>query len=320
MIHQFEKPEFKIAHDSEDNKVGNFMIEPLEKGFGLTLGNALRRVLLSAIPGASVYAIEVNGALHEFTALDGVKEDVTMIILNLKKLIVKISTLDEESRKASLKVHGPCTVYARDLELPSDMEIVNGDLEIAHVSEGGELDLTIYCRNGRGYVTCDENRRLYEIASHVGLIATDSNYSPIVKVNYVVSSSRVGHDSGYDKLILDVTTDGSITPSDAVAAAAQMLIVYFNKFAELDEVVKNLEAFKEKSPEPVNKFADMDINELELSVRSYNALKRQGYTKVLQLTQISEDEMMRFRNLGKKSLKEIEDKLTELGLSFKKSI
>jgi DNA-directed RNA polymerase subunit alpha len=319
MIHPFEKPEFKIAKESEDQTSGHFVIEPLERGFGLTLGNALRRVLLSAIPGASVYAVKIEGALHEFTALEGVNEDVTMIILNLKKLILQIDGNDENSRELTLDCYGPCTVYAKDIQLPSDVSVINGDLEIAHLAEGGHLKMSIFACNGRGYVTCDENRVIKSTNSTVGLIATDSNYSPIVKVNYVVEPTRVGHDSRYDKLSLDVVTNGSVSPSDVIATAAEMLIVYFEKFTVLNDVVKNLDAFKEKIQEPQNKYADMDINELELSVRSFNALKRQGYTKVYQLTQISEDEMMKFRNLGKKSLKEIEDRLAELGLSFKKS-
>lgn len=320
MIHPFEKPNFTIAKESEDATTGRFAIEPLERGFGLTIGNALRRVLLSAIPGASVYAIKIDGALHEFSALEGVIEDTTMIILNLKKLILEIDGDDEDSRELTLDCFGPCTVYAKDIQLPSDVNVINGDLEIAHLAEGGHLHMSIFACNGRGYVTCDENRVLKEISSnHSGLIATDSNYSPIVKVNYNVDSTRVGHDSRYDKLILDVTTNGSVSPSEVIATASEMLIVYFEKFTNLCEIVKNYDAFKEKSVEPQNKYADMDITELELSVRSFNALKRQGYTKVYQLTQISEEEMMKFRNLGKKSLKEIEDRLAELGLSFKKS-
>jgi DNA-directed RNA polymerase subunit alpha len=320
MIHPFEKPSFPIAKESEDATFGRFVIEPLERGFGLTIGNALRRVLLSAIPGASVYAVKIDGALHEFTALDGVSEDVTMIILNLKKLILEIDANDEDSRELTVECHGPCTVYAKDIQLPSDVKVINGDLEIAHLAEGGHLKMSLYACNGRGYVTCDENRVIKDISSnHSGLIATDSNYSPIVKVNYSVDATRVGHDSRYDKLTLEVTTNGSIAPSSVIAMAAEMLIVYFSKFIDLNETVKNLDAFKEKEVEPQNKYADMDICELELSVRSGNALKRQGYTKVYQLTQISEEEMMKFRNLGKKSLKEIEDRLSELGLSFKKS-
>lgn len=320
MIHPFEKPKFQIAKENETKTHGDFVIEPLEKGFGLTLGNAFRRVLLSALPGASVYACKIEGALHEFSALEGVVEDVTTIILNLKRLILKIDDNFEETKKIEVSMHGPCVISAGDLVLPHDVTVVNSDLVIANLSEGGELNMTIYCRNGRGYVTCDENRLLSNTSSTVGLIATDSNYSPILKVNYEVEPTRVEHDSNYDKLLLSVTTDGSMAPSEAIALSAKMLISHLELFTNLEETVNNLDAFKEEKIEPQNQFNNMSIEELDLSVRSYNCLKRQGFQTVHDLTQITEDEMMKFRNLGKKSLKEIEDKMAELGLNFRKEM
>lgn len=320
MIHKFEKPAFSVTED-ETHTSGTFIVEPLEKGFGLTLGNALRRVLLSAIPGASVFAVRIEGASHEFCALDGVVEDVTQIILNLKELILEIDGNDEETREITVDAHGPCTVYARDLIIPSDVEVINGDLPIATLTEDGNLKMTIYACNGRGYVTCDENRTLKNVDTKPGVIATDSNYSPIVRVNYSVDSARVGHDSRYDKLTLYVTTKGSIKPSEAVETAAGMLIGHFEKFTEVGDLVnkKELNLFKEKVTEEVNKNADIDLIDLPLSMRSYNALKRHGYTKVGQLTELTEEDLMAFRNLGKKSLKEIEDNLNKLGLGFKKT-
>lgn len=319
LIHAFEKPEFVIAKEDETKTFGEFEIKPLEKGFGLTVGNALRRVLLSALPGASVYAMKIDGVQHEFSAIPGIYEDVTTIILNLKQLILRIDDETEEEKHLEINVKGPCTVYAKDIVVPADVTIINGDLELAHIEEGGRLSMDILVRNGRGYVTCDENKQIAETALVAGLIATDSNYSPIVKVNYEVEPTRVGHDSRFDCLKLEVTTDGSVTPSEAVAMAAEMLIVHFEKFIGLNELVANIDAFKDKEAEPVDKFTNMSIEDLDLSVRSYNCLKRQGIQTVIELSQRSEDEMMKLRNLGKKSLKEIEDKLFALGLSFKKS-
>lgn len=319
LIHAFEKPEFSIAKEDDSKTFGEFEIKPLEKGFGLTIGNALRRVLLSALPGASVYAINIEGALHEFSAISGIYEDVTTIILNLKQLILKIDDDSEESKRLEIELNGPCTVCAKDIIVPHDVTVINGDLEIAHLEEGGHLHMSIFARNGRGYVTCDENKQISSTDKTVGLIATDSNYSPIVKVNYEVEPTRVGHDSRFDLLKLEVTTDGSITPSEAVAMGAQMLIIHFEKFIDLNEIVSSIDAFKDKEAEPVDKFTNMSIEDLDLSVRSYNCLKRQGIQTVIELSQKSEDEMMKLRNLGKKSLKEIEDKLAANGLSFKKS-
>ena len=320
IVHPFEKPNFKVARQNETKTYGEFVLEPLERGFGLTLGNAFRRTLLSSLPGASVYSVSIDGVLHEFSTIKGVEEDVTMIILNLKDLILKIDDETESTKRLEVEVFGPCTVYAKDLIAPADVEIVNPDLEIAHLVEGGHLKMTVYARNGRGYVTCDENKTLVNSASIYGLIATDSNYSPIVKVNYEVEPTRIGHDSRYDSLKLEVETDGSVTPAAAVSMAANILISHFEKFLDLDTVISKIAAdiFKEEEIATIDKFTNMTIDDLDLSVRSFNCLKRQGFQTVQELTQISEEEMMKFRNLGKKSLKEIEDKLAELGLSFKK--
>lgn len=333
IVHPFEKPVFKIARENDSKTFGEFVIEPLEYGFALTIGNALRRVLLSSLPGASVYGVtlayhnpedakdDFRPVLHEFTAMPGIEEDVTMIILNLKDLILKIDGNDDTTKKLELEAHGPCTVYAKDIQAPSDVDIINGDLEIAHIAEGGVLKMTIYAQNGRGYVTCDENKILHRdsVVSSVGFIATDSNYSPVTKANYKDEKTRVGHDSRYDKLKLEVTTNGSMSPADAVSLASRILISHFEKFIDLSETVANFETFKDEEVQAADKLQNIKIEELDLTVRSYNCLKRQGYQTVQELTNISEDEIMKFRNLGKKSLKEIEDKLAELGLSFKKS-
>ena len=314
-MRKFEKPDFKVAEYDLKNDFGRFVIEPLERGFGITLGNALRRVLLSSLPGASVYAVKIEGARHEFSALDGIEEDVTTIILNLKDLVLKIHSEDETvAKKIVVDAKGPCTVLAGDLELPEDVEVINPELEIAHVAEGGELQMTIYARNGRGYVTAEGNKTSTQ---HIGTIPTDSNYSPITKVSYTIEPTRVGHDSRYDCLILEIETNGSMLPQDALALAAKILVEHFSLFEEVSEIAKNVDVIAEKVEEENNKYEDMTIEELDLSVRSYNCLKRAGIQTVLELTQKSEEDMMKVRNLGKKSLKEVKEKLMAFGLSFR---
>ena len=321
IVHPFEKPTFKVAKQNENNTYGEFLLEPLERGFGLTLGNAFRRTLLSSLPGASVYAIKIDGVLHEFSTIPGVEEDVTMIILNLKDLILKIDDETDATKRLELDVYGPCTVRASDLILPADVDVVNPDLEIAHLVEGAHLSMVIYARNGRGYVTCDENKEIIDSKRTNGLIATDSSYSPIVKVNYIVEGARVGHDSRFDSLKLEVETNGSITPSAAIAMASNILISHFEKFLDLDAEMARIAAdiFKEEDIKVTEKFVDQAIEDLDLSIRSTNCLKRQGIDTLQALTQVTEEEMTKFRNLGKKSLKEIQDKLAQLGLSLKKS-
>ncbi len=311
---KFEKPEFKIAVYDTTSNSGNFVIEPLERGFGLTLGNALRRVLLSSLPGASVYAIEVEGARHEFSSLDGVEEDVTSIILNLKDLVLKIDDSTEASYKLMVDVKGEKVVTASDIQCPTGVQIINPDLELAHVGPDGHLVMTIYCRNGRGYVTAEGNKtRKFPI----GMIPTDSNYSPVTQVAYTVNPTRIGHNSNYDSLVIDVKTNGSMLPQEAISLAAKILVSHFELFVDLTEIAKSTDVLKETVEEPKNKAQDMTIEELDLSVRSYNCLKRASIQNVMELTQKTEEDMMKVKNLGKKSLKEVKEKLAAFGLGFR---
>lgn len=316
----FEPVTVKLEAEDEAEHYAKFVVTPLERGFGITVGNALRRVLLSALPGASVCAVEIddngNRVRHEFTALEGVEEDVTAIILNLKDLILKIDDDSSELKKVTVDFKGPGVLKAGDLELPALVSVINPELEIAHLNEKGHLEMTIYCANGRGYVTSEGNKIERHIDT-VGVISTDSNYSPVTKVAYTVDPTRVGHDSKFDKLTLEVTTNGSIKPEEAVALASQLLIAHFEKFISLESGVTALRLVKEETKTEENKYTTMLIEELDLSVRSNNCLKRAGITTVLELTQKSEDEMMKVRNLGKKSLKEVKEKLAKFGLHFR---
>lgn len=311
---KFEKPEFKIAVYDATSNTGKFVIEPLERGFGLTLGNALRRVLLSSLPGASVYAIEVEGARHEFSSLDGIEEDVTSIILNLKDLVLKIDDETEASYKLMVDVKGECDVTAGDIECPTGVEVVNKDLVLAHVGSNGHLVMTIYCRNGRGYVTAEGNKTR---SFPIGMIPTDSNYSPVTQVSYNVDPTRIGHNSNYDSLTIEVKTNGSMLPQEAVSLAAKILVSHFELFVDLTEIAQSTEVLKETVEEPKNKAQDMTIEELDLSVRSYNCLKRAAIQNVMELTQKTEEDMMKVKNLGKKSLKEVKEKLAAFGLGFR---
>lgn len=311
---KFEKPEFSIATYDASTNEGKFVIQPLERGFGLTLGNALRRVLLSSLPGASVYAIEVEGARHEFSSLDGIEEDVTSIILNLKELVLKINDETETSYKLMLDVQGEKEATAGDIVCPTGVEVINKDLVLAHVGPTGHLVMTIYCRNGRGYVTAEGNKtRNFPI----GMIPTDSNYSPVTQVSYEIDPTRVGHNSKYDCLTLNVKTNGSMLPQEAVSIAAKILISHFELFVNLTEIAQNLDVLKEEVEEPKNKAQDMTIDELDLSQRSYNCLKRAAIQNVMELTQKTEEDMMKIKNLGKKSLKEVKEKLAAYGLGFR---
>ena len=302
-------------YDGNEN-YGRFVIEPLERGFGLTLGNALRRVLLSALPGASIYAIEVEGAQHEFSALEGVEEDVTAIILNLKDLVLKIDEADDANKRLEINVEEGKVVTGADIVCPTGVEVVNKDVVIAHVAEGGKLHIVLHARNGRGYFTGEQNKLLHPNFP-VGVIATDSNYSPVRKANYIVDNTRVGHDSKFDKLTLEVWTNGSILPQEAVVWAAKLLIEHLNKFLSLAEVTQDINIEKEEEKVEENKYENITIEDLDLSVRSYNCLKRASISTVLELTEKTEEEMMKVKNLGKKSLKEIKEKLASIGLSFK---
>ena len=312
----FEKPRFsKKLFDSTHN-YGRFVIEPLERGFGLTVGNALRRVLLSSLPGASVYAIELEGARHEFSALEGVVEDVTQIILNLKNLVLINDAEGTESKTLELDVKGEKTVTAADLILPGGVSVVNPDLVIANVTASGHLKGRFYVRNGRGYVTSEGNKA-NRYTSRLGLIATDSNYSPVTKVSYSIDPTRVGNDARYDKLTLEVWTNGSLTPQAALNLASQILMAHFEGFLDLETTTSDVNIMKEPTLESEDKFSNMTIVDLDLSVRSYNCLRRAGIETVYELTQKSEEEMMKVRNLGKKSLKEVKEKLLAHGLKFR---
>ena len=312
----FEPVKINIVVNDENEHYAKIVAKPLERGFGITLGNALRRVLLSALPGASVVAVQIEGARHEFTALKGVEEDVTAIILNLKDLVLKIDDNSSELKRIEVDVKGPATLRAGDLELPALVSVCNPDLEIAHINNEGHLVMTIYAGNGRGYVTAETNKVERRIDT-VGVIATDSNYSPVVKVAYAVEPTRVLHDSKFDELTLEVTTNGSVTPKEAVALASQLLISHFQQFIALEESVQSIRLVKEEVVAEDNKFQNMLIEELDLSVRSNNCLKRASITTVLELTQKTEEEMMKVRNLGKKSLKEVKEKLAAHGLHFR---
>lgn len=302
-------------YDGNEN-YGRFVIEPLERGFGLTLGNALRRVLLSALPGASIYAVEVEGAQHEFSSLEGVEEDVTSIILNLKDLVLKIDEADDANKRLEINVEESKVVTGADIVCPTGVEVINKDVVIAHVAEGGKLHMVLHARNGRGYFTGEQNKVLHP-SFPVGVIATDSNYSPVRKANYIVDNTRVGHDSKFDKLTLEVWTNGSILPQEAVVWAARLLIEHLNKFLGLAEITQDINIEKEVVTVEENKYENITIEDLDLSVRSYNCLKRANIGTVLELTEKSEEEMMKVKNLGKKSLKEIKEKLQSIGLSFR---
>ena len=313
----FERFEISQADYDGTENYGRFVIEPLERGFGLTLGNALRRVLLSSLPGASIYAVEVEGARHEFTALEGVEEDVTSIILNLKDLILRIDEGDDSNKKLEINVQGPAVVTAGMIKTEgTGVEVINPDLVIAHLTDRGSLKMVLHARNGRGYVTGEQNKLLHPNLQ-LGTIATDSNYSPVRKANYTVDATRVGHDSHFDKLTIEVWTDGSITPQVALAESANLLIKHFEKFLGVAEITRDINIEKDIAPVEENKYENFAIEELDLSVRSYNCLKRAGIQTVLELTEKTEEDMMKVKNLGKKSLKEIKEKLAAYGLSFK---
>ena len=316
-MQKFERPKFKISEYVESDNYGKFVISPLERGFGTTLGNALRRTMLSSLPGGAVYSIKIDGVFHEFSSIKGVREDVTMIILNIKQLIIDIA--DDSTYTLRISAKGPCTVTAGDIICPAGVEILNKDLVIANLEEGGVLDMELMARIGRGYVSADENKRLYQNSSlGIGTIFTDSIYTPVTLMNYEVSSTRVGQSAKYDALTLDVWTNGSIQPTVAVSLASKILIDHFSLLTELDEEGFESESvMKDFVHEKNAKTVNMSIEDLDLTVRSYNCLKRAGISTVEELTSKTEDEMSRVRNLGKKSLKEVKEKLAELNLYFR---
>ena len=317
-MQKFERPKFTVEEYVESDNYGKFVISPLERGFGATLGNALRRVMLSSMPGGAVYSIKIDQIFHEFSSIKGVKEDVTMIILNIKNLILKVE--EDESYTLRINATGPCTVTAGDIELPTGVEVLNPELVIAHLDKGGKLDMELRARSGRGYVSADENKRMFQNSSQgIGTIYTDAIYTPVTKSNFAVEATRVGQNAKYDSLTMEVWTDGSIRPEEAISLASKILVDHLDLLKELDVRGMSDEcSIKEKSAEIDQKTAHMPIEDLDLTVRSYNCLKRASISTVEELTQKTEDEMSKVRNLGKKSLKEVKEKLTQLGLSFKR--
>ena len=316
-MQKFERADFEVQEYVESENYGKFVLSPLERGFGTTIGNALRRVLLSSLPGAAVFSIKVDGVYHEFTSIPGVREDVSMIILQLKQLVMKIE--DDEVYTLQISAKGPCTITAGDIICPAQVEVINKDLEIAHLEKDVTLEMDLKAKNGRGYISADLNKQLNQGSSQgIGTVFTDSIYTPVEKVAYNVEPTRVGEDVKYDAVTLEVWTDGSINPQKAIAMAAKILMDHLDIVAGInDEVLQMDEVLKEGNTEQPSKGQQMMIEDLDLSVRSYNCLKRAGIQTVDELTQKTEDEMMRVRNLGKKSLKEVKDKLIELGLGFK---
>lgn len=311
---RFEKPEYKAVEYEESNFYAKFVLEPLERGFGTTIGNALRRVMLSNLPGSAVKSIKIEGVLHEFQKIEGIVEDVTEIVLNMKKLVVKNFT--EEEKTLYLKVNKEGEVTAGDITPDADVEIINKDLVIATLSKGASLDMEIVVSNGRGYVDAKENRKQMKTVE-VGVIPIDSLYSPIERISYEVEPARVGQSENYDKLILEVWTNGSMTPQEAVALASRILIEHFDILTKLNKIADMTGLLADKEEDPIQKTLETPIEELDLSVRAYNCLKRAGHHTLQDLTSLSESEMMKIRNLGKKSLKEVIDKIKEMGLKFR---
>ncbi|CVT46640.1 TPA: DNA-directed RNA polymerase subunit alpha [Streptococcus pneumoniae] len=307
---EFEKP--NITEIDENKDYGKFVIEPLERGYGTTLGNSLRRVLLASLPGAAVTSINIDGVLHEFDTVPGVREDVMQIILNIKGIAVKSYVEDEKI--IELDVEGPAEVTAGDILTDSDIEIVNPDHYLFTIGEGSSLKATMTVNSGRGYVPADENKK---DNAPVGTLAVDSIYTPVTKVNYQVEPARVGSNDGFDKLTLEILTNGTIIPEDALGLSARILTEHLDLFTNLTEIAKSTEVMKEADTESDDRILDRTIEELDLSVRSYNCLKRAGINTVHDLTEKSEAEMMKVRNLGRKSLEEVKLKLIDLGLGLK---
>ncbi len=310
----FEKPEYKMTDYIEGNNYGKFVLEPLERGFGTTIGNALRRVLLSSLPGDAITSIRIDGVMHEFQTIEGIIEDVTTIILNLKRIVVKKNTDEQITIKLSAKGEGVIT--AGDLAKEPTLEVINKDQVICTLVEGGKLDMEITIGRGRGYDVADVVKS-YLTDTKVGTIAVDALYSPIERVNYEVEKARVGHDNNFDKLVLEVWTNGALNPQEAVKEASSILIAQLDKIdnPEFTDAIKGL--MKQNDEDPKQKLLETSIDDMELSVRAYNCLKRASINNVQDLVNKSENEMMKIRNLGRKSLKEVMDKIKEMGLSFR---
>ena len=306
----FEKPKLECVEMSEN--YGKFVVEPLERGFGMTLGNSMRRVLLSSLPGVAATSIRIDGVLHEFSTIEGVKEDVTEIVLNLKGLICKLHS--QGPKKVVIDAAGECEVTAGDILPDSDVEIINPELHLATLDENGKLHMEIMLDHGRGYVVADRNKRP---DMPIGEIAVDSIYTPITKVNFTVDDTRVGQITDYDKLTLEIWTNGSIKPDEAASYAAKILTEHLMLFINLTDRIQGVEIMVEKEESKKEKILEMNIEDLDLSVRSYNCLKRAGINTVEELVQRDEDEMMKVRNLGRKSLEEVQQKLAQLGLTLR---
>ena len=311
----FERPNIEVAEISEDKKYGRFVVEPLERGYGITLGNSLRRIMLSSLPGAAVSQVKIEGVLHEFSSIPGVKEDVTEIIMNIKSLAIKNSSDTNEPKTAYIDFEGEGVVKASDIQVDSDIEILNPDQVIATLS-GGKLYMELTITKGRGYISADKNKNA-ELP--IGVIAVDSIYTPVERVNVTVENTRVGQITDYDKLTLDVHTNGTLVPDEAVSLAAKVLSEHLSLFIDLSENAKTAEVMVEKEDDEKEKVLEMSIDELELSVRSYNCLKRAGINTVQELTNKTPEDMMKVRNLGRKSLEEVLAKLKELGLQLNPS-
>ena len=314
----FEKPNIEIAEISEDKRYGKFVVEPLERGYGTTLGNSLRRIMLSSLPGAAVSQVKIDGVLHEFSSIPGVKEDVTEIIMNIKSLAIKNYSESNDPKIAYIEFEGEGVITAADIQADADIEIMNPDQVIATLSGGADskfyMELTI--TKGRGYVSADKNKKE---DLPIGVIAVDSIYTPVERVNLSVENTRVGQITDYDKLTLDVYTNGTIDPDEAVSLAAKVLSEHLNLFIDLSENAKTAEVMVEKEDNEKEKVLEMNIDELELSVRSYNCLKRAGINTVEELCNRTPEDMMKVRNLGRKSLEEVLAKLKELGLQLQPS-
>lgn len=311
---EIEKPTIECIFSNDDPNYGKFVVEPLERGYGTTLGNSLRRILLSSLPGVAVTSVKIDGILHEFSTIPGVKEDVTEIILNLKKLAIKLN--GENTKRVLINAIGPKEVTAADILGDSDVEIFNPELHIATLEENATLIMEINMARGRGYVPAEMNK---DENTPISVIPTDSIYTPVRKVNFTVENTRVGQVTDYDKLILEIWTDGSITPSEGVSIGSKIMQEHLNLFVELTDSAEGMEIMVEKEENQKEKALEMTIEELELSVRSFNCLKRAAINTVEELTHKSEEDMMKVRNLGKKSLDEVKHKLEELGLGLRQS-
>ena len=310
----FERPEYKMAEYIEGNNYGKFVLEPLERGFGITIGNALRRILLSSLPGDAITSVKIEGVMHEFQTIEGVIEDVTSIVLNLKKIVVKKNTNEAVTVKISVKGEGE--LKASVLAKEPTLEIINPDQTICTLAEGGKLEMELTIGRGRGYLVADEVKQ-YLTDMKVGTIAIDALYSPVERVNYEVEKARVGQNNNFDKLVLEIWTDGSLAPQDAVKMASSILMAQLDKIdsPEFTDAIRGL--MKQNEEDPKQKILETSIDDLELSVRAYNCLKRAAINNVQDLVNKSENEMMKIRNLGRKSLKEVMDKIKEMGLSFR---